>query len=173
MVMMGNPSQPAPEERSSTGFTMVELMVVIAIIAILVLLAAPNFQYKIARDQILEAIPLADLAKKPVAAAWAAVHTLPADNASVELPIPEKIVSNLVSAIAIENGAIHITFGNRASGLIKGKILSLRPAIVDDAPIVPVAWVCGYAPVPTNMTAKGENKTNVEPSYLPFSCRAK
>jgi type IV pilus assembly protein PilA len=158
---------------SNQGFSLLELMVVVAIIAILALLAAPNLQYKVARDQISEALPLADLAKKPIAAAWPALHTLPADNASVELPSPDKIVSNLVSSISIESGAIHITFGNRASGLLKGKILTIRPAIVEDAPVVPVAWVCGYAPTPINMTAKGENKTNIEPNYLPFACRAK
>lgn len=148
-------------------------MIVLGIIAILALIAAPNFQYKIARDQINEALPLADLAKKPVAAVYAAMHTLPPDNASVDLPVPDKIVSNLVSSIAIQNGAIHITFGNRASGLIKGKVLTLRPAIVEDAPMVPVAWVCGLAPAPINMTAKGENKTSVDASYLPFACREK
>jgi type IV pilus assembly protein PilA len=158
---------------SNQGFSLMELMVVVAIIAILALLAAPNFQYKVARDQITEALPLADLAKKPIAAAWAGLHTLPQDNASVELPSPDKIVSNLVSSISIESGAIQITFGNRASGLLKGKILTIRPAVVEDAPVVPVAWVCGYAPTPANMTAKGENKTSIEPNYLPFACRAK
>ena len=67
----------------------------------------------------------------------------PADNAAAALPPPEKIVSNLVSAVALENGAIHITFGNRANGAIRGKVLTLRPAVVEDAPVVPVAWVCG------------------------------
>ena len=89
----------------------------------------------------------------------------------MELPAPDKIVSNLVSSISIESGAIQITFGNRASGLLKGKILTIRPAVVEDAPIVPVAWVCGYAPTPGNMTAKGENKTNIEANYLPESLR--
>ena len=158
---------------STEGFSLLELMVVVAIIAILALLAAPNIQYKVARDQITEALPLADLAKKPIAAAWAALHALPPDNTSVELPAPDKIVSNLVSSISIESGAIQITFGNRASGLLKGKILTIRPAVVEDAPIVPVAWVCGYAPTPGNMTAKGENKTNIEANYLPLACRAK
>jgi len=94
-------------------------------------------------------------------------------NASIDLPVPDKIVSNLVSSVAVEAGAINITFGNRASGLLKGKTLTLRPGVVEDSPIVPVAWVCGFAPVPGNMTAKGENKTNIDPSYLPLACRAK
>ena len=156
-----------------SGFSLIELMVVVAIIAILALMAAPTFQYKIARDQIIEALPLADLAKKPIAAAWTGLQTLPPDNASIGLPVPDKIVSNLVSSVAVENGAIQITFGNRASGLLKDKILTLRPAVVEDAPIVPVAWVCGFAPVPGKMTAKGENKTTIEPKYLPLACRLK
>ena len=70
-------------------------------------------------------------------------------------------------------GAIHITFGNRANFLINGKVLSIRPAVVDDAPIVPVTWVCGTAEVPGKMTVKGENRTNIETGYLPFNCRAR
>jgi type IV pilus assembly protein PilA len=74
--------------------------------------------------------------------------------------------------VALEAGAIHITFGNRANGALQGKMLTLRPAVVDDAPIVPIAWVCGLAPVPGNMSAKGANRTNIPANYLPLKCRA-
>ena len=77
-----------------------------------------------------------------------------------------------MSAVALEDGAIHITFGNRANGALRGKVLTLRPAVVDDAPVVPVAWVCGSAPVPGNMSAKGTNRTNIPANYLPLKCRA-
>jgi type IV pilus assembly protein PilA len=43
--------------------------------------------------------------------------------------------------------------------------------VVADAPIVPVAWVCGNAAPPDKMTVKGENKTSVPLLYLPFKCR--
>ena len=154
------------------GFTLIEMMVVVAVIAILALMAFPTYQDKLVRDQIAEALPLADIAKAPVAASWALLRALPADNAAAVLPPPEKIVSNLVSAVSLENGAIHITFGNRANGAIRGKVLTLRPAVVEDAPVVPVAWVCGLAPVPGNMTAKGANKTDIPANYLPLKCRA-
>ncbi len=154
------------------GFTAIELMVVMAVVAILALMAVPSYQEKLIRDQIIEALPLADIAKAPVAATWAAAQSFPHDNASVGLPVADKIVNNYISAVAIEDGAIHITFGNRANGLIKGKILTLRPAVVEDAPIVPVTWVCGYAPVPEKMTVKGENKTNIRAIYLPLNCRS-
>jgi type IV pilus assembly protein PilA len=154
------------------GFTLIEMMVGVAIIAILALMMLPSYQDKLVRDQVVEALPLADVATKPVAAAWASARSLPADNAAAGLPPADKIVGNLVSSVAVQGGAIHLTFGNRANGQIKGKVLTLRPAVVEDAPVVPIAWVCGYAPVPDKMTVKGENRTNVPPVYLPFRCRA-
>ncbi|HYS75439.1 MAG TPA: pilin [Burkholderiales bacterium] len=154
------------------GFTLLELMVVIGIVAILALMAIPTYQDKFIRDQIAEALPLADIAKPPVALSWAALQTLPADNAAAGLPIAEKIVNNYISSVSIQGGAINITFGNRANGVILGKVLTLRPAVVEDAPIVPVTWVCGYATAPEKMTVKGENKTNIPPGYLPIRCRS-
>jgi len=154
------------------GFTIIELLVILGVIAILLLMAIPSYQHKLVRDQIVEALPLADIARKPVAQAWRTSAKLPADNAAAGLPPREKVVSNYVSGVEVEAGAIHIRFGNRANGQIKGKLISLRPAVVEDAPVVPVAWVCGYAPVPENMTVKGENRTDVASEYLPYMCRA-
>ena len=154
------------------GFTLLELMVVLGVVAILALMAIPTYQDKFVRDQIAEALPLADIVKPPVAASWALLQSFPADNAAAGLPVAEKIVNNTISSVAIQGGAIHITFGNRANGAIRGKILTLRPAVVEDAPIVPVTWVCGYATAPEKMAMKGENRTNVPPGYLPVRCRA-
>ena len=155
------------------GFTLIEMMVVIVIIGILALMAAPNFQDTIVRNEIKEALPLADIAKQPVALAWAATQTFPHANSDVLLPVPEKIVSNLVKSVAIKDGAINVTFGNRANGVINGKVLTLRPAVVEDTPIVPVAWVCAGAEAPEKMVAKGINETNIPDAFLPFNCRAR
>jgi len=154
------------------GFTLVEMMVVVGIVAILALMAIPTYQDKFIRDQVAEALPLADLAKPPVALSWAVLQTFPADNAAAGLPVAEKIVNNFIGSVAIQGGAINITFGNKANRAILGKVLSLRPAVVEDAPIVPVTWVCGYATAPEKMTVKGENKTNIPPGYLPVRCRS-
>jgi len=154
------------------GFTLVEMMVVIRIVAILALMAIPTYQDKFIRDQVAEALPLADLAKPPVALSWAVLQTFPADNAAAGLPVAEKIVNNFIGSVAIQGGAINITFGNKANRAILGKVLSLRPAVVEDAPIVPVTWVCGYATAPEKMTVKGENKTNIPSGYLPIRCRS-
>ena len=88
------------------------------------------------------------------------------------MPVPDKIVNNHVSAVTVREGSIDLTFGNRASRSIAGKTLSLRPAIVEDAAIVPMAWVCGFAEAPTPMTIKGKNRTDVDPLYLPMACRS-
>ena len=156
--------------RSFFGFTLIELMVVVAVIAILALLAVPSFQQRIVRDQIVDGSTLAAIAKAPIASHWSANKELPADNASIGLPAADKVVSNLVRSVAVEDGAIHMTFGNRASGLLRDRTLSLRPAVVDDAPIVPVAWVCGFASAPKNMTVHGVNKTDIPKRYLPLNC---
>ena len=154
------------------GFTLMEVLVVLAIVAILAAIALPSMQGSIVRDQIVTAAPLVDVAKKPVAATWAATQTLPVDNAEAGVPPAEKIVNNHIRSVAIENGAIHVTFGNNAHKAIEGKILTFRPAVVEDAPVVPVTWVCGHAGVPGQMSVKGVNKTDVPPGMLPFNCQA-
>jgi len=154
------------------GFTLVEMMVVVGIVAILALMAIPTYQGKFVRDQIAEALPLADIAKPPIAASWAVVQSFPADNAGAGLPAADKSVNNTISSVSVQGGAIHITFGNRANSVIAGKILTLRPAVVEDAPVVPITWVCGYAVQPGKMTIKGENKTSVPADYLPLRCRS-
>jgi type IV pilus assembly protein PilA len=157
--------------RFSRAFTLIEMMVVVAIIAILAMIAMPNTQDRFIRGQIVEAVALAEIAKTPIAKTWASLHTLLPDNTSAGLPAPEKVVNNFISAVEIENGAIHITFGNRANNLIKGKMLTLRPAVVADAPVVPVTWVCGGASAPPQMTVQGVNRTDVPARYLPLNCR--
>lgn len=153
------------------GFTMVEMMAVVAVIAILSLMAIPSFQSRIIRQQIETALPLADIAKYPIAAAWATAKPFPADNEAAGLPVPDKIVNNYISALVVQDGAIHITFGNQAHKTINGKILTLRPAVVLDAPVVPVTWVCGYAGAPEKMTAMGNNLTDIPSGFLPPLCR--
>ncbi|MBX3587215.1 MAG: pilin [Ramlibacter sp.] len=150
---------------------MVELMVVIAVIAILSLIALPSYLDSIVRQQIAEALPLADIAKPAIAAAARLGAPLPADNTAAGLPEPEKIVSNLVSSVTVQEGAIHLRFGNNANGTLKGRTLTLRPAVVEDAPVVPVAWVCGAAAVPDKMTVRGTNRTDIPTGLLPLRCR--
>jgi type IV pilus assembly protein PilA len=156
---------------SARAFTLIEMVVVMAIIAILALMAVPLYRDKFLRERVVEAMQLTEVAKKPIAATWTATGALPPDNAAVGLPAPDKVVSNYVKSLMVESGAIHIVFGNQASSTLRGMTLTLRPAVVDDAPVVPVAWVCGYAAVPEKMTAQATNRTDVPKVWLPVSCR--
>ena len=159
-------STPSPR-----GVTLIELMAVVAIIAILALMAVPSYHDKHIREQVIEAMRLTDIAKGPIAAAWATTKTFPDDNAAVGLPVADKVVSNYVKSLTVEAGAIHVVFGNQANGALRGMTLSLRPAVIEDAPIVPVAWVCGFAAAPEKMTVMAANKTDLPKVWLPVNCR--
>jgi type IV pilus assembly protein PilA len=154
------------------GFTLVEMMAVIAIITILAMMAVPSYLDRIIKAQIEGSIPLAEIAKRAVSTYRDATQDFPADNTAAALPTADKIVNNYVSAVAVDKGVINLTFGNRASKAILGKVLSLRPAVVDDAPIVPITWVCGSAEAPDKMSVKGQDATTLDPVYMPIECRA-
>lgn len=153
------------------GFSLVEMMAVIAILGILALIAIPSSMGKIIKEQITAAMPLADIAKDPIAAAWSSTQVMLANNAEADLPSPDKVVNNFIRALEIDSGAIHMTFGNKAHPQIKDKVLSLRPAVIEESKVVPVTWVCGNATAPENMVVKGANKTNIQDEYLPRMCR--
>ena len=141
------------------GFTLIELMIVIAIIGILATMAVPSFQDRIIRTQVSEGLALADFVKQAVAAHRGSTRSLPADNAAAGLPPADRIVGNYVSAVTVRAGAIHIRFGNTANRNLGGKTLTLRPATVEGYAQVPIAWVCGTA-------------TDLPTPHLPLDCRS-
>ena len=154
-----------------SGFTLIELMVVMAILVGLMLVTLPNFTDKMVREQVAEALPLADIAKPAIEIAWRTGTPLPADNAAAGLPAPDKIVNQQVQAVAVNQGSIDITFGGRAHKELQGKVLTVRPAGVEDARIVPLTWLCGGTVAPAKMVAQGQNRTNVPLKFLPARCR--
>ncbi len=156
------------------GFSLLEAMVAVVIVAILAAMALPSYLYKITREQIEKSLPLAaETAQPAVAMKWKLEQKFPENNQVAGLPEADKLVNNYVTSVAIENGAIHMTFGNRANDRLKNKVLTLRPAVVDDTPLVPVAWVCADAEVPGKMTVHGTNRTTIDKQYLPLICRAR
>jgi type IV pilus assembly protein PilA len=154
------------------GLTMIELLVVVAIVGILGLMAVPAVYDKLVRDQVVASLNMAEPAKPPITTAWTTTQTFPASNVAAALPAPENFVSNYVSSMSINNGAIDITFGNGGSGALRGKILTIRPAVVIGAPVVPITWLCGHASTPPRMTPIGEDRTDVPAQFLPAACRA-
>jgi len=162
---------PRTPRSHAAGFTLVELLVAVAVLAILAVLALPSVQAPLVRQQVVDSAALINVAKNAVASKWSALQQLPLDNADAGLPDADKMVGNYVTSVRVESGAVHVQFGNQANGAIKGHILSFRPAVVEGAPLVPVAWVCGAAPTPDKMSVKGSDRTDVAAKFLPINCR--
>lgn len=155
----------------SDGFTLIELMIVVALISILSTMAIPSFQDRVIRNQIQEAFNLAEMAKDGVSEYYKETKKMPKDNKAAGLPAPEKIIGNYVTQLRVTNGTIEIILGNRINQNVLGKVVTLRPAIVKDEPRVPIAWVYAFASVPKGMTVIGQNTSTVEPRHLPVNCR--
>jgi type IV pilus assembly protein PilA len=153
------------------GFTWIELLLVLGVLAILGALASPSMQDTALKKQVREALALAEVARKGVQAAYATKGEMPPDNAAAGVPPPEKIVGNFVKQVAVAGGAITLTLGNNVSKVLEGKRVTLRPAVVPDEPAVPIAWVCHAVPVPGGMQVHGEDVTDLPQKWLPAECR--
>jgi type IV pilus assembly protein PilA len=153
------------------GFTLMEMMVVLAIICILALFALPIPQDNMSRKQITESIELIEKYKKQISLFYEANLKFPSDNEEADIPKPNHLIGNFVTHIELKNGAFHLYLGNKVHPNLKNKILSIRPILVKDSDTSPISWVCGYSAVPEGMLAAGENLTNVESKFLPLGCR--
>lgn len=161
----------APARRARPGFTLLEILIAIAIVAILASLAVPSFIEQSIRGQVAEGVGVAKFVQDAVQASYNAASVMPADNAAAGVPPAASIVGRTVSGVVVKDGAITITFGNQASRSLAGRLLSLRPAVVDAYPQVPISWVCGTAPVPDKMSVHVPDRTDLPLSWLPVNCR--
>jgi type IV pilus assembly protein PilA len=155
-----------------SGFTLIELMIVVAIIGILAGVAIPAYQNYTIRAQVTEAFSLASELKGPIQEYRKERGTFPVDNAAAGVPEPDKLIGNYVTRVEVRNGAINVTFGNFVNKTIEGQVVTLQPIVVKGSPASPMSWRCGYRGVPNGMESVGENRTNMNHQFLPSSCRS-
>lgn len=160
------------------GFTLIELMIVVAIVTILAALAVPAYRSWVVRDQVTAGMSLATSWEVAIANYYATVGNMPANEKALK---GAGASSNAyVSGISVNNGQILITYGgNTVSPSIRGLILSLTPALDTNNDI---KWICGGAPAtlpngtlltsPQNTPPPVTDGTAVPVQYLPAECRA-
>lgn len=154
-------------KKAQQGFTLIELMIVVAIIGILAAIAIPAYQDYTIRSQASEGPTLAGGLKTAIAEFFADRGAWPANNAA--LGINNVIEGSYVSSITSANGVITITYGNKANAAnLATQVLTIRPATSAAGDI---AWVCGYGAAPGGTTVVGADATTVLAKYLPSSCR--
>jgi len=163
------------------GFTLIELMIVVAIIGILAAIAIPAYQDYTIRAQVTEGLNLASAVKTGVAETFANTGEWPADmqaagGDSTGILPSGKYVDN----IDVADGTITITFGNDANAAVGNQTLALQPMLSENDDVV---WLCGYFTAAGNTTANltatagtttsgaAAGGTSLEPKYLPQSCR--
>lgn len=153
------------------GFTLIELMIVIAIIGILASIAVPQYQDYVTRSEITEAFSMSNSLKPAILGYYKFHGTFPPNNEAAGVPAPKYLIGNFVTSITIADGAMTIKFGNKVPLDVNERLLTIRPLVVIHSPTSPIAWDCGNSTPPKGMQAVGINKTTLAPKYLPAICR--
>jgi type IV pilus assembly protein PilA len=137
------------------GFTLIELMIVVAIIAILAAIAIPAYQNYLIRTQVSEGATLVDGAKIAQSEFYSNTGHFTTVAASAGLPSASSITGKYVTKVDIAGtaGQIVATFGDQANSAISGKTFVLSAVTSTGS----TSWTC--------------TKSTVDNKYLPSSCR--
>ncbi len=155
------------------GFTLIELMFVVAVISILATLTLPQYGHYLAQAKVADALVFAQETRYAIAEFYSQRGTLPAD--AVALGQPATVAGLRVAALSVAQGAIHLEWPANWHGGRSADVLSLRPLLptAPDAPVLHLAWVCGHRGVPDGFSAVGDNRTTLpsDSLLLPRDCR--
>ncbi|HEZ6539370.1 TPA: pilin, partial [Neisseria meningitidis] len=156
------------------GFTLIELMIVIAIVGILAAVALPAYQDYTARAQVSEAILLAEGQKSAVTEYYLNHGEWPANNSSAGVASSSTIKGKYVKSVEVKNGVVTAQMASsNVNKEIKDKKLSLWAKRQDGS----VKWFCGQ-PVKRDKAkddavtaATGKGTANINTKHLPSTCR--
>ncbi|HFC7337557.1 TPA: pilin [Neisseria meningitidis] len=154
------------------GFTLIELMIVIAIVGILAAVALPAYQDYTARAQVSEAILLAEGQKSAVTEYYLNHGKWPDGNSDAGVATSSEIKGKYVEKVEVKNGVVTATMlSSGVNNEIKGKKLSLWAKRQDGS----VKWFCGQ-PVTRAANAKADDvaadgTNKIDTKHLPSTCR--